>query len=248
MGDIPARTKIFVVSLRDAQDRKKMFVALNMKGAHHWQFFNACEALHPNLDYDEDAAIVAKGRPLTRGELGCYSSHYALWQQLVDDDDADQYIVLEDDVIADWRYIEKFAAVRHEDAGNNYIRLYYKKPSPFRIVQKNYLARSTSLVEVSGYCFGTQAYLLTKGGARHFIGRMQKVVRPIDDEMDRSWSHGMPNRAVFPFPVIERAVGSDIGGARFRPFDIPPRLRLKRFVARNMERLRYRLGARRMLP
>lgn len=248
MGLELPRTKIFVVSLRGAQDRRKAFVAFNLKGAPLWKFFDACETLHPDLDYDDDNAIIAKGRPLTRGELGCYSSHYALWKQLIDDEHADQYIILEDDVIADWHYLERFSGVRHEDAGNDYIRLYYKRPAPFRVLEKNYLARSTSLVELSGYCFGTQAYLLTKNGARHFAGRLRKVIRPIDDEMDRSWNHGMPNRAVFPFPVVERAVDSDIGGSRFEPFAIPSRLRLRRFVARNTERLRYHLAARRMLP
>ena len=60
--------------------------------------------------------------------------------------------------------------------------------------------------------------------------------RPVDDEMDRSWSHGVRNLAVFPFPIMERAQESGIGLKRFEAFDVPPRLRLKRAIARRRER------------
>lgn len=237
----PAQTKIFVVSLRSAVERRQSFEAANAHNSKIWAFFDAHETLHSDLDYNEDDAIVAKGRPLTRGEIGCYSSHYALWKQLADDD-VDQYLVLEDDVIVDWQYLQAFMAEHHQAAGNDYIRLYYKNPVRSRLLQKNFLSRSTWLIELSGYCFGTQAYLLTKNGARRFMAQTRKVRRPIDDEMDRSWSHGISNRAVFPFPVIERSVPSDIGISRFEAFSIPPRLKLRRFVARNIERARYRLA------
>lgn len=237
----PAQTRIFVVSLKSAAQRRHSFETVNAHSLQQWKFFDAHETLHPDLDYEEDRAIIAKGRPLTRGEIGCYSSHYALWKQLVDDD-VDQYLILEDDVIVDWQYLKSFMAEHHQAAGNDYIRLYYKNPVRSRLLQKNFMARSTWLIELSGYAFGTQAYLLTKNGARRFMAQARKVVRPVDDEMDRSWSHGIPNRAVFPFPIIEQTVPSDIGGSRFEAFPIPPRLKLRRFVARNIERARYHLS------
>lgn len=237
----PAQTKIFVVSLRNATERRRSFETVNAGASQPWAFFDAHETLHPDLDYDEDNAIIAKGRPLTRGEIGCYSSHYTLWKQLADDD-VDQYLVLEDDVIVDWQYLESFLAEHHQAAGNDYIRLYYKQPVRSRVLQKNFLSRSTRLIELSGHSFGTQAYLVTKNGARRFMAQARKVTRPIDDEMDRSWVHGIPNRAVFPFPVIEQSVPSDIGSSRFETFPIPPRLKLRRFVARNVERARYHLA------
>lgn len=240
-----ARTKIFVVSLRGATERRRAFEAANASMRDHWQFFDACEKLHPGLRYTDDGAIVAKGRPLTSGEIGCYSSHYNLWEMLARDEGVDQYIILEDDVIVDWTCLLLLMAERHHDAGNDYLRLYYKKPVRARLLQKNFLSRSTWLVELSGYCFGTQAYLLTKEGARRFVEKLNVVSRPVDDAMDRSWAHGIPNRAVFPFPVIEQAVQSSIGSSRFDSFSIPARLKIRRFVARNAERIRFRFGTRR---
>jgi glycosyl transferase, family 25 len=236
-----ARTKIFVVSLRGQPERRKSFVMANRGTTTPWTFFDAYETLHPDLEYEEDAAVIAKGRPLTRGEIGCYSSHYALWKQLMEDD-ADQYVILEDDVIVDWQYLQILIAADHKQAGHDYLRLYYKKPVQPVLLQKNFLTRATSLVEIPGYCFGTQGYLITKNGAQRFVQQMRKIVRPVDDEMDRSWAHGVPNRAIFPFPVIEQSIASNIGAARFEPFAIPPRLKVQRFMARNLERARLHLS------
>ncbi len=238
------RTKIFVISMRSAGERRRIFAESEIPDSIDWTFFDAHEVLHPDLHYDEDQAIIAKGRPLTAGERGCYSSHYALWKQLAEDD-ADQYVILEDDILADWSFIKPLIVEDHAETGRDYIRLYYKKPAPARILEKDFICRTTRLIEISGYCFGTQAYLLTKNGANRFIAHTRDVVRPIDDQMDRSWIHGIANLAVFPFPVLERSVSSEIGISRFDAYKIPERLRLKRFISRNRERASYQLRGRR---
>src|SRR3546814_13112009 len=78
------------------------------------------ESLHPDLAYREEEAIVAKGRPLTKGEIGCYSSHYEAWRQLVAGEH-DQYVVLEDDVIVDRDHLAAFVRLDHAAAGPDYI-------------------------------------------------------------------------------------------------------------------------------
>jgi len=235
------RTRILVVSRAGAVERRREFAAAAAEATLEWSFLEAFETLHPGLTYNEDDAIVAKGRRLQQGELGCYSSHYEAWSRLVADEAADQYIVLEDDVIADWRCLAGLAAVDHAKLGNHYIRLYYKKPAPSRIVAKDYGARGRWLTEVTGYCFGTQGYLITKPAAAIFIARLARVIRPIDDAMDRSWVHGVPNLAIFPFPLIERSLESGIGLSRFEAQEVPARLKVKRAIARQRERLGYHL-------
>ncbi len=238
------RTKIFVISMRDAAQRRHAFISSGIPKSMPWDFFDAHEKLHAGLHYDEDKAIIAKGRPLKPGELGCFSSHHALWQKLVEDD-ADQYLILEDDILADWSFLKSLIAEDHGESGHDYIRLYYKKPAPQRILQRDFVCRTTRLIELSGYCFGTQAYLLTKNGARRFLDNISAVDRPIDDQMDRSWVHGVPNLAVFPFPVLERAIPSAIGTSRFENYQIPERLKLRRFVSRQWERAAYQILGRR---
>ena len=70
-------TKIVVISLPDATERRAAFAARAGGVGLDWSFIDAGRGLGPNLTYDPDEAIVSKGRPLSPGELGCYASHYA---------------------------------------------------------------------------------------------------------------------------------------------------------------------------
>lgn len=236
-GDLGARTKIIVISMPEAAARRSRFQERAHGAQVPWTFFPARTALHPALSYDEQDAIVAKGRPLRRGELGCYSSHYAAWEDL-QNDAADQYVVLEDDVIVDWVFIEKLAEIDFAAMDIHYLRLYYKAPTRHAILKENFIERSRSILELSGQAFGTQGYLITKAGARILLDHCREVRRPVDDEMDRSWAHGLSNLAIFPFPIIEESAQSSIGNRRFETFTVPRHLKLKRLVTRKVERWR----------
>jgi glycosyl transferase family 25 len=233
----PVRTRIVVISMADAGERRRRFEERARTAPVTWSFYSARASLHPSLRYDEEGAIVAKGRPLRAGEIGCYSSHYAAWEDL-QGDDADQYVVLEDDVIVDWTFIGKLAETDLAATGINYLRLYYKAPARAAVVKENFIDRARSIVELAGNAYGTQGYAITKAGARIFLDHCRLVCRPIDDEMDRTWVHGQRNLAVFPFPILEESAGSTIGNTRFDRFVIPKRLKLKRLVAHRVERWR----------
>jgi glycosyl transferase, family 25 len=233
----PVRTRIVVISMADASERRSRFEARARTAPVAWSFYAAHTSLHPSLRYDEMGAIVAKGRPLRAGEIGCYSSHYAAWTDL-QGSDADQYVVLEDDVIVDWTFVGKLAQVDLAAMGINYLRLYYKIPARAALVKENFIDRARSIVELAGNAYGTQGYAITKAGAKLFLDHCRIVCRPIDDEMDRTWVHGQPNLAVFPFPVLEESAGSTIGNTRFETFAVPKHLKLKRLVAHRIERWR----------
>lgn len=233
----PVRTRIVVISMADAGERRSRFEARARTAPVAWTFFPAHTRLHAALRYDEEGAIVAKGRPLRAGELGCYSSHYAAWQDL-QDSDADQYVVLEDDVIVDWTFVGKLAQVDLAAMGINYLRLYYKFPARAALVKENFIDRARSIVELAGNAYGTQGYAITKAGAGLFLDHCRIVCRPIDDEMDRTWVHGQRNLAVFPSPILEESAGSTIGNTRFETFTVPKHLKMKRLVAHRVERWR----------
>src|SRR5262249_659665 len=105
-------------------------------------------------------------------------------------------------------------------------------------VMQNVIDGKHSIVEIDGTVFGAMAYAITKAGAGIFLDHCRVVRRPIDDEMDRTWAHGQRNLSVFPFPVMGEMGDSTIGGARFEAFVVPRELRLKRLVARRLERWR----------
>ena len=231
------RTKIIVINMVDAGERRTRFQERARDAVVDWSFFPAMTVLHPALRYDERAAIIAKGRPLRPGELGVFSSHYAIWEAL-QSDAADQYVVLEDDVIVDWSFLGKLAAVDLATMGINYLRLYYKFPVRAAVVKENFIERARSIVELEKTAFGAQGYVITKAGAKTFLDQCRTVSRPIDDEMERTWVHGLPNLSVFPFPIMEESGPSTIGSTRFEAFIVPRNLRLRRYVSHRWERWR----------
>jgi len=231
----PASFRIFVVSMDTAVERRRRFAERAAETSLPWAFMSARTELHPALIYREADAVVGCGRPLHRGEIGCYSSHYALWEQLLADD-VDQYVVLEDDVIVDWTFLSMLAPRRIGDWSMDYLRLYYKSPCGQSVLKHNFVEESHTLVELHGLALGTQGYVIGKSGAAKFVEHCRRVRRPVDVEMDRSWAHGVRNLSVFPFPILEAAVDSGIGPNRYERPDPSLGLKWRRRVGRRLER------------
>lgn len=234
-------SEVFVVSMADATSRREAFTARAQSARLPWRFFDACTTLAEGLTHDQETVERNKGRPLTRGEIGCYSSHYSIWREIVARG-IRQAIVLEDDTIVDWAFLAALAETDLAGRGMHYLRLYAKRPALNRIVEREFLHRTRCIVEYVGFAYGTQAYALTADGANAFLRACAVVERPIDDQMDRSWEHGIANLAIFPAPVIEEFVPSGIGVERFK-FEPgaawrAPRQRILRWIDRQRMRAR----------
>lgn len=207
-------TSIRVVSMAGAAERRKTFSDGASRTTAPWSFFDAATELPRSLSYSDDEAQHVHGRVLGKGELGCYASHYLLWEELLSGVD-EQMIILEDDVVVDWNVIERLCAVDLGQKGIDYLRLYYKHPVSYRLKKKNFAMSERFLVQLLGRPAGTQGYIITKAGARIFLNYCQRVTRPIDVQMDRYWDHRLPNMALFPAPIFERMIDSSIGDARY---------------------------------
>ena len=94
-------TKIFVINLPSSVDRREnispQLEALKLS----FEIFpavNGREDNHPLLSkYDEGLSKLYRGKTLSPGQLGCYASHYLLWEKCVDLDEP--VIVIEDDAL-----------------------------------------------------------------------------------------------------------------------------------------------------
>lgn len=247
LSSTPPLTELFVVSLADATERRAAFSDRARDAGVAWRFFDACTQRPDSLAIDEAAIRRNKGRALTRGEIGCYASHFSIWQEMVARDVA-QAIVLEDDTIVDWAYIERLAGADLALRGFDYLRLYAKRPTFQRVVATDFLQHSRTVIELIGLAYGTQGYAITLAGARAFIDECRVIRRPIDDAMDRSWAHGVRNLALFPAPILEATVPSAIGAARFAGKDDPAFHTPRQRAWRRLERMRVRMmKARRFL-
>ncbi|WP_052768883.1 glycosyltransferase family 25 protein [Aurantiacibacter marinus] len=209
------RTAIKVVSLKSARERRQDFTDMaEGKAPVSWAFFDACTGLSPLLEYDPSDAIRKHGRELTPGELGCYSSHFEIWHALTEDAEFDQYVVLEDDVVVNWPYLDKIIERNSREDGFDYLRLFWKYPSRQIVKSWHWAGHDTSIVQLLGHAFGTQGYVIRKEGARRLKEACEHVSRPIDDQIDRSWSHRIDNLAVFPPALFEMMVPSSIASER----------------------------------
>jgi glycosyl transferase family 25 len=232
-------TLIKVISLATDYERRAEFRMRAISTGLDWSFFDACTELSADLQYCTDDALIHRGRVLTLGELGCYASHYQLWQEFLATDQR-QLLVLEDDTIVDWRFVQQLIGTDLSTAGIDYLRLFSKalgKPTVIAPFMDRYL------IENVAYSSGTQAYLVTRAGAAFLLAHLRRVRAPIDDSLDHGWRGSLPTLAVYPAPVIEIAGESRIG-PRIERAPVPAHLRRRREWFRTLDRARrvlYRL-------
>lgn len=239
--------EILVVSLESAAARRAAFAERAAGTSLPWRFFDACTGPTPGMEIDELAIRRNKGRLMSKGEIGCYASHFSIWQDMLARD-VRQAIVLEDDTVVDWAYLDLLARTDLHAAGIDYLRLYAKRPTWQRVVRRDFLQHSRTIVELIGSAYGTQGYAITRDGAARLAAHCRTVRRPVDDAMDRSWAHGLPNLALYPAPILEATVESEIGASRFSAKADPLYHLLRQKAWRQVERMRMRLmKARRLL-
>ena len=228
------RTRINVISFASAKERRAAFVDQAADTRLAWSFVDALSVPPPPLTYDEGRAVRRFGRPLNKGEVGCFASHYSVWTSMLTSND-DQRIVLEDDVIVDWQTMERLAQVDIASHGIELIRLFSTHPFRYRLCVNRFLGPHHHLVQAYGMFLGTQGYLLTRRAAKQLVHRACSIERPVDWLMARYWDYDFPNLCLFPFPILERYVPSGIGERADWP---------KRSAAQRLERMCWRVSDR----
>jgi glycosyl transferase, family 25 len=123
----------------------------------------------------------------------------------------DQAIILEDDVMVDWRAISPLLQFNLSAHMIGLLRLFATHPITCEIVMYGFLSPHCHLVRTKGWYLGMQAYMLTKAGARRLINEYTNITAPVDWILMRYWEHRLGNYSLFPFPVIEKHVPSTIG-------------------------------------
>jgi len=221
--------------MSDADERRADFVASARHAGMEWDFFTGLQQTEAPLVYDDELATGRFGRSLTRGELGCYASHFALWGRFLESS-FEQLVVFEDDVVVDWTSIRQLCQEDLSVHGIHILRLCTTHPIRSQVVRYKLLSDHSHLVRLRGHTFGTQAYVLSRIGAQALYASCSKASMPIDWAMSRYWDYGVTNYALFPFPVFERHGKSTIGHGG--------RVRSRTTLIRHTQRLSWRLRER----
>ncbi len=93
---------IFVISLSDSQERRRNIIQEFSRLNLDFNFFDAvrgdCKKSPLFTDYDYTKRLwLTSGKYPTKGEIGCYASHYSLWLKCIELNQP--IIVFEDDVL-----------------------------------------------------------------------------------------------------------------------------------------------------
>jgi glycosyl transferase, family 25 len=215
-----SKTAIRVISLEDSEERRAAFFRHVSCFDLDWSFFAAYKGVVSPLYYNDRDATRRFGRGLFPPEIGAYVSHFKCWEWLTHSEH-DQAIILEDDVLVDWRAIIQLSQCNLSAHGIDLLRMFATHPIKGKIVMYRFLSPHCHLVRTTGMYLGMQGYMLTKAGASRFVEKYCNITSPIDWIMTRYWEHKVENYSLFPFPIIEQ-YGPSVIGPRDSVTKTPP--------------------------
>jgi glycosyl transferase family 25 len=155
---------------------------------------------HPLFErYNPVKRLRIKGEPLLAGQLGCFASHFLLWQACVGEQEP--VIILEDDAIIDSKKFPDFLLhAQNADRQFECIRLFRNNSKRHQAIRAGRIGN----LEVYRYTKGpmsTMGYYLAPGAAKKFLQAANEWVLPVDIFMDQFWKNDVECYGVLP-PVV----------------------------------------------
>lgn len=173
---------------------------LDALGISH-SFFNAVDASkgeHLRVSrYAPRWALWLRRRYMTPAEIGCFASHYLLWQRCASG--AHPMVIMEDDVSIEPGLVEVLALAGETVGDLGFIRLAGLNDVPAVVIHR--LGNARRIVSLLKGASGTQCYAISPDGARKLLAKADRWIEPVDDYIDRFWTHGMRSTAILPFHV-----------------------------------------------
>lgn len=196
---------IVVVNLARSCERRAAMRALLEPLELPYRFFDAVDGRagpHPLFSrFDPLKSEIRHGHVLTTGELGCYASHYLLWEQCVSQDKP--LLIFEDDVVLNDNFlkayhvavdsVEKYGVIRFS---RHKRRRWVKVESPFQ---------GLDIIRLKSGPHGTSCYAVSPRAARKLIEAAEVWFEPVDCHLDRFWRHGVYCYNISPPPVTHAA-------------------------------------------
>jgi glycosyl transferase family 25 len=242
----------FVISLEHDTERRRHMQHLLGEIGMAAEFVAAVDGrkLTPDdLDaYDAKRCLRVYGVEMIPSELGCYLSHYRLYQRMVSEG-IETALIMEDDLQLDPclpRLIDQLVALRGIDW--LVIRLMSSRgrlADPDAMKRQGHAVAALdcgrTLYRLRTHVLGACAYLITRQGAARMVEYGRHIFMPIDHTMDRFWENGIVPYVVSPFLVTITELPSRIG-ARMpdRHRDQPLSVRIGRRLQRASDGLRKR--------
>jgi len=178
---LPARAffmRKLVLSLQRREDRRKHFI--ENTNLTDWEFFDAIDgSLYDFERLQAEGFSTFKAyrdpglnRKMTKGEIGCYLSHRALWHKCLELNEP--ILILEDDAIQQTDYDKEY----YETLVEEYDFIYLNRKE----MQEDKVTSINNKLELPSYPYNLTAYIITPKAAKLLLrtGRDQHII-PVDE-------------------------------------------------------------------
>lgn len=185
-------TKIYVINLERSSDRREQISAQLNSLDVEFEIFKAIDGKispqHPLFEkYNEKRSIARRGKGLNAGQLGCYASHFLLWQECIKTNQ--NCFIIEDDAVLDREnFLTLYNRISQVPERIECIRLFKNKRKAFTS-HPFYNIESISIHKFNKGHMSTTGYWITPNAARKFIACSQDWYLPVDIFMDRFWDN-----------------------------------------------------------
>jgi glycosyl transferase, family 25 len=193
-------TKIYIINLNSSKERRiNILHQINSMGLEAGIFGAVDGRKHDHelfSKYDPKLRWRKKSKSLTRGQLGCFVSHYLLWEKCVEM--AEPIIILEDDAILlkeNFKIFYDSLSLLSPDY--ECIRL----TRNFAKHHKSIFIENLNNLRIVKYTKGPMmsvGYYLTPTAAQKFLMHAKRWFLPVDIYMDRFWVNGVECYGVMP--------------------------------------------------
>lgn len=198
-------TPIFVINLEKSHERREFIQ--DQFGAFptiEYQFFKAVNGKeNPNYPlfkrYNEQERFKRKGNKMNLSQLGCWASHYHLWEKCVELDQG--IIVLEDDAIIHSHFADVYQFIGSPE--NTFEFFWLIPPAPRARGQKGKMIFTIPNIQCKIERFykgwgNATGYFITPQAAKKLLNFTQEWIYDVDITMDRYWENKLDYLALTP--------------------------------------------------
>ena len=165
-------TKIFVINLESSIERRKNISCQLNELDLSFDIFNAVDGrdtpTHPLFErYNDKLSQAFRAKTLSAGQLGCYASHFLLWEKCIELNQP--IIVIEDDALLFKKtFLDFLQDIPELPESIECIRLFNNKRRKFSSYS-TFECSSTSIHKFTKGHMSTTAYYLTPQGANKLL-------------------------------------------------------------------------------
>lgn len=202
----------FLINLDGSSERLKQASAQLQDAGLLFERVSAFDGRGIDLSLQDDAESMAcvrfMGRPLRGGEYGCYKSHLACAQKIVEAK-LDYALVFEDDIVLSPAFARVLTAlIKYLKSARPDFDVVHLAPdrikyfSPVRTLPDEH-----SLVAAHYFPMTTSALLWSYEGAKRFIEENSTIRMPVDNQLRETLTRS--GRGLALWPAVARQLGND---------------------------------------